>query len=395
MKKKKPFLKRPGGIILISVLVLLIGGGIAAYAMRDALIKWIVGPVNYYIYKEYGNIEGLSTADFGIDGALTLGDELASVSKMLGTDTDDVKINVQHSVADKKTKLSLDLLGLFKTEFIKDGNYISFDNGSGKPITANIKKKTDSEKKKTSKPASQKPASTKTEEASEEFDLEEATGMGLFSFARWYLGFSDECITQPLTENMTEEREFYGDKECSVDTFTVNNDIYASVILNICNKYESDEDTKKVFDNLTEYFNKEYSLSLKTEELLSNWKAEAERVKKDTPFEYNYAVYYYDNQVVNRSITLVYSKDFSSSFEISLGSGQDSDMNYIDISLGNYVSGELAVKDSAEVKDISLDKKKAVSMAEFLKQTGIIDPNNKKQEKDTLDGIFSVLKYFS
>lgn len=394
--KKKPFFKRPGGIIFISFLVLIIGGGITAYAMRESIMRWILGPVNYYVYKEYTNVEKLSTADFGIEGALTLGDELASVSKMLRADTDDVKINVQHSVSKKKTKLSLDLLGLFKTEFIKDGNYVSFDNGYDTPIVANTKKKTNSTKKKTAsnEPASAKKQSNTSESGSSDFDLEEATGMGLFSFARWYINFSDECITAPLEEKMTEETEFYNDYECAVDTFTVNNDVYSQVIFNICDKYNSEEETKKVIDNLTNYFNKLYSMEINAGDLLADWKKKAEDVKAGNKFEYEYAVYYYDNSVINRSLTLVESEAFSSEFEIALGNAIDRDVNYIDISLGHYVSGELEVKNTAKVNDIGVDKSKAVSMTEFLTKTGIISPNNKKQDKDVLDGIFSILKFF-
>ncbi|MBQ9673438.1 MAG: hypothetical protein IJV39_02310 [Ruminococcus sp.] len=391
-KIKKPFFKRPAGIVLITFLVVLVGGGITVYAMRDTILKWVLGPVNYYFYKEYSNVENLTTADFGIDGSLTLGDELASVSGMLGTDTDDVKINVQHSVSDKKTKLSFDLLGLFKTEFIKDGNYISLDSGTGEPIIANLKKKTDSAKKKNSTV----PTITTSENdnyINDNFDIEKATGMGSVSLAKWYLEFSDECITKPIEAGFEEETDYYNDVECTVDTFTINNDIYSKIISNICYKYNNDKKTKEVFVNLTDYLNKRYSLELNADDIFDDWYKYSVEVKTDNPFEYNYAVYYYDNTVVNRVLTLVDREDSSANVEVALGSNKESDTNYIDIRLGNYISGELEVKNSANVSDVDLKGENAVSMSEFLKQTGIIGKNNKKQEKDTLEGISSVLKF--
>ena len=48
-KNKKPFFKRPAGIILIVVLVLIIGGGVTCYALRNQILKAILGPVNYYV----------------------------------------------------------------------------------------------------------------------------------------------------------------------------------------------------------------------------------------------------------------------------------------------------------------------------------------------------------
>ena len=78
-KTKKPFFKRPAGIILIVVLVLIIGGGVTCYALRNQILKAILGPVNYYVYKEGMNISAIASEDFSVKGNLALGQDYKSI----------------------------------------------------------------------------------------------------------------------------------------------------------------------------------------------------------------------------------------------------------------------------------------------------------------------------
>ena len=140
-KIKKPFFKRPAGIILIVVLVLIIGGGVTCYALRNQILKAILGPVNYYVYKEGMNISAIASEDFSVKGNLALGQDYKSILSFTGADSSDIAVDVERSVEKDKLKAEFNVFNIMDYELLIDGNYLSSSINEGEPYVINLKEK--------------------------------------------------------------------------------------------------------------------------------------------------------------------------------------------------------------------------------------------------------------
>lgn len=140
-KTKKPFFKRPAGIILIVVLVLIIGGGVTCYALRNQILKAILGPVNYYVYKEGMNISAIASEDFSVKGNLALGQDYKSILSFTGADSSDIAVDVERSVEKDKLKAEFNVFNIMDYELLIDGNYLSSSINESEPYVINLKEK--------------------------------------------------------------------------------------------------------------------------------------------------------------------------------------------------------------------------------------------------------------
>jgi hypothetical protein len=373
VKKKKSFFKRPVGIVLIVVLVIIIGGGITAYAMRDKILKSFLGPVKYYLYKESSNITAVSTESYSVEGDLALGDEFSSVSSMLGLSTNKINVDIKHNVSEKKDKVNLNFLGLYKVETKLEDSLVSVSVNDGEEVVTDMKSSGSSSS--SSNSSSNKKNSKKT-------TTEEITGLSESSFSDWEYDVVMDCVVPAITEeNIDEVTDDYNDMDCEVTTFTVNKDVCENFSNYFADKLETDSKTQTVVKNVIKYLNKQFDLDweydvdgickvLRSDELFSN----------DSDFEYEYSVYYFGGDIVNRVLN---TKVNDEKLDISLGNYTEEDNSYIEFSVGDYVSGELEVSNEADVSDVNLNKKDAVSLEEFVdKIQGNSDPTSNLFDDD-------------
>lgn len=351
--KKKPFFKRPGGIVLIVVLVLLIGGGTTAYILRDKIIKWILGPVDYYLYKEYQCVSAVSSEDFSFNGKLSLGDEFASVYSMLGIDTSNIRLDVASSKKKNKTKVYFNFADLLEIDYKQDKNYMSFSYNGGEEFVAKIG---NSEPKK-------KNSNKKAKKEVKPF-YEQITGKGMVGSLFWAHGLSNDCLLSSFGEKkIVEGEETYKGMDCDTTTFKIDDKVVKSIYTKLADKVESDDETANAVKNLFKYENKQYSSDLiyDRKKIVENLRDTAKSIRDS--FKYEYKVYYYDGDIVNRKLRI--SNEYLP-MDFSVGSYEKDDNLYVELVFGSYLSGELKVNKKADVSGVNIDKSKSVSLEEFM-----------------------------
>jgi hypothetical protein len=342
------------------VLVIIIGGGITAYAFRDKILKSILGPVKYYLYKESTNITAMSTEDFGIEGDLALGDEFSSVSSMLGISNNKINVDIQHNVDKKKDKVDLNFLDLYKLDFKKDDNLISLALNDEDALVTNLKEESTSSSSNNSSGSSNKKSSKKS-------TIEEMTGLTESKFSSWTTDLVMDCVVPAVEQgDIDEGTDDYNNMDCQVTTFTIDADTCKAFLNNLADKVEDDKQTQTVFKNFVEYLNEQtgsdYEFDAKE---FAEYLRDNGSIGKDSSFRYEYSVYYYDGQVVNRILAMRVDGE---EMDISLGNYTEDDETYIDFAIGDYISGELQVDDNAYIDDISINKEDAIPLDEFMEK---------------------------
>ena len=362
-KNKKPFFKRPAGIILIVVLVLIIGGGVTCYALRNQILKAVLGPVNYYVYKEGMNISAIAKEDFSVKGNLALGQDYKSILSFTGADSSDIAVDVERSVEKDKLKAEFNVFNIMDYELLIDGNYLSSSINESEPYVVNLKEK--APKKKSSSSKKKKATATSTTATTtvpttlnkEDYDV------GKIELAKWAYTFSKECISGKIEDGFIKEstKEFKG-MECDVTTFTFNNKLFANILYSIADKMKTDEETQKVvkyfYYNVLGGKSEKFDPKSIAETLEDNAKNLSKKKDKDIV----YSVYYYDNEIVNRV-----------NDNTNIGTFTKGDKKYLSIGNKSTLYGELLISDTPNVSDIKIDKSKVQSSGEEFKNsmTGI------------------------
>lgn len=362
-KNKKPFFKRPAGIILIVVLVLIIGGGVTCYALRNQILKAVLGPVNYYVYKEGMNISAIAKEDFSVQGNLALGQDYKSILSFTGADSSDIAVDVERSVEKDKLKAEFNVFNIMDYELLIDGNYLSSSINESEPYVVNLKEK--APKKKSSSSKKKKATATSitatttvpTTLNKEDYDV------GKIELAKWAYTFSKECISGKIEDGFIKEstKEFKG-MECDVTTFTFNNKLFANILSSIADKMKTDEETQKVvkyfYYNVLGGKSEKFDPKSIAETLEDNAKNLSKKKDKDIV----YSVYYYDNEIVNRV-----------NDNTNIGTFTKGDKKYLSIGNKSTLYGELLISDTPNVSDIKIDKSKVQSSGEEFKNsmTGI------------------------
>lgn len=370
-KTKKPFFKRPAGIILIVVLVLIIGGGVTCYALRNQILKAILGPVNYYVYKEGMNISAIASEDFSVKGNLALGQDYKSILSFTGADSSDIAVDVERSVEKDKLKAEFNVFNIMDYELLIDGNYLSSSINESEPYVINLKEKAPKKKSSSSSKNNKKKTTTATTTTTTATSTtvpttvnKEDYEVGKIELAKWAYTFSKECISGKIEDGFIKEstEEFKG-MECDVTTFTFNNKLFANILSSVADKMKSDEETQKVTKYI--YYNvlggksDKFDPKAIAETLEDNAKNLANKKDKDIV----YKVYYYDNEIVNRV-----------NDNTNIGTFTKGDRKYLSIGNKSTLYGELLISDTPNVSDIKVDKSKVQSGgAEF---------------KDSINGIF-------
>lgn len=347
-KKKKPFFKRPAGIILVVLLVILIGGGVTCYALRNQILKSILGPVNYYIYKESTGIEKLSKEDFSVKGDLTLGQDYKSILVFTGADSSNISIDVQRSVEQDKLKAEFSIFDLMDYELQIDGNYLSSSMNQSEPYVINLKENK-TEKK------SNKNKNTQTTTAKKK-DVED---VGTFELVKLAYSFSNDCISGQIEDGFIKEskKQFKG-MDCDVTTFTLNNKLLSKILTSVSDKIEKDKETQKVFAYI--YYNKlnGKSDSFDAKSLAKSLREYVANLSDDSDSDIMYSVYYYNGEIVNRV-----------SDNTNIGTFTENGKKYLSIGNKNTLYGELEIKDTADVNEVKIDKSKAQSTDGDLKDS--------------------------
>lgn len=362
-KNKKPFFKRPASVILIVVLVLIIGGGVTCYALRNQILKAVLGPVNYYVYKEGMNISAIAKEDFSVKGNLALGQDYKSILSFTGADSSDIAVDVERSVEKDKLKAEFNVFNIMDYELLIDGNYLSSSINESEPYVVNLKEK--APKKKSSSSKKKKATATSTTATTtvpttlnkEDYDV------GKIELAKWAYTFSKECISGKIEDGFIKEstKEFKG-MECDVTTFTFNNKLFANILSSIADKMKTDEETQKVvkyfYYNVLGGKSEKFDPKSIAETLEDNAKNLSKKKDKDIV----YSVYYYDNEIVNRV-----------NDNTNIGTFTKGDKKYLSIGNKSTLYGELLISDTPNVSDIKIDKSKVQSSGEEFKNsmTGI------------------------
>lgn len=360
-KNKKPFFKRPAGIILIVVLVLIIGGGVTCYALRNQILKAVLGPVNYYVYKEGMNISAIAKEDFSVKGNLALGQDYKSILSFTGADSSDIAVDVERSVEKDKLKAEFNVFNIMDYELLIDGNYLSSSINESEPYVVNLKEK--APKKKSSSSKKKKATSTTATTAVPTTVNKEDYDVGKIELAKWAYTFSKECISGKIEDGFIKEstKEFKG-MECDVTTFTFNNKLFANILSSIADKMKTDEETQKVvkyfYYNVLGGKSEKFDPKSIAETLEDNAKNLSKKKDKDIV----YSVYYYDNEIVNRV-----------NDNTNIGTFTKGDKKYLSIGNKSTLYGELLISDTPNVSDIKIDKSKVQSSGEEFKNsmTGI------------------------
>lgn len=362
-KNKKPFFKRPAGIILIVVLVLIIGGGVTCYALRNQILKAVLGPVNYYVYKEGMNISAIAKEDFSVKGNLALGQDYKSILSFTGADSSDIAVDVERSVEKDKLKAEFNVFNIMDYELLIDGNYLSSSINESEPYVVNLKEKapkkksSSSKKKKATATSATATTTVPTTLNKEDYDV------GKIELAKWAYTFSKECISGKIEDGFIKEstKEFKG-MECDVTTFTFNNKLFANILSSIADKMKTDEETQKVvkyfYYNVLGGKSEKFDPKSIAETLEDNAKNLSKKKDKDIV----YSVYYYDNEIVNRV-----------NDNTNIGTFTKGDKKYLSIGNKSTLYGELLISDTPNVSDIKIDKSKVQSSGEEFKNsmTGI------------------------
>lgn len=362
-KNKKPFFKRPAGIILIVVLVLIIGGGVTCYALRNQILKAVLGPVNYYVYKEGMNISAIAKEDFSVKGNLALGQDYKSILSFTGADSSDIAVDVERSVEKDKLKAEFNVFNIMDYELLIDGNYLSSSINESEPYVVNLKEKapkkksSSSKKKKATATSATATTTVPTTLNKEDYDV------GKIELAKWAYTFSKECISGKIEDGFIKEstKEFKG-MECDVTTFTFNNKLFANILYSIADKMKTDEETQKVvkyfYYNVLGGKSEKFDPKSIAETLEDNAKNLSKKKDKDIV----YSVYYYDNEIVNRV-----------NDNTNIGTFTKGDKKYLSIGNKSTLYGELLISDTPNVSDIKIDKSKVQSSGEEFKNsmTGI------------------------
>lgn len=360
-KNKKPFFKRPAGIILIVVLVLIIGGGVTCYALRNQILKAVLGPVNYYAYKEGMNISAIAKEDFSVKGNLALGQDYKSILSFTGADSSDITVDVERSVEKDKLKAEFNVFNIMDYELLIDGNYLSSSINESEPYVVNLKEK--APKKKSSSSKKKKATSTTVTTTVPTTVNKEDYDVGKIELAKWAYTFSKECISGKIEDGFIKEstKEFKG-MECDVTTFTFNNKLFANILSSIADKMKTDEETQKVvkyfYYNVLGGKSEKFDPKSIAETLEDNAKNLSKKKDKDIV----YSVYYYDNEIVNRV-----------NDNTNIGTFTKGDKKYLSIGNKSTLYGELLISDTPNVSDIKIDKSKVQSSGEEFKNsmTGI------------------------
>lgn len=360
-KNKKPFFKRPAGIILIVVLVLIIGGGVTCYALRNQILKAVLGPVNYYVYKEGMNISAIAKEDFSVKGNLALGQDYKSILSFTGADSSDIAVDVERSVEKDKLKAEFNVFNIMDYELLIDGNYLSSSINESEPYVVNLKEK--APKKKSSSSKKKKATFTTATTTVPTTVNKEDYDVGKIELAKWAYTFSKECISGKIEDGFIKEstKEFKG-MECDVTTFTFNNKLFANILYSIADKMKTDEETQKVvkyfYYNVLGGKSEKFDPKSIAETLEDNAKNLSKKKDKDIV----YSVYYYDNEIVNRV-----------NDNTNIGTFTKGDKKYLSIGNKSTLYGELLISDTPNVSDIKIDKSKVQSSGEEFKNsmTGI------------------------
>lgn len=360
-KNKKPFFKRPAGIILIVVLVLIIGGGVTCYALRNQILKAVLGPVNYYVYKEGMNISAIAKEDFSVKGNLALGQDYKSILSFTGADSSDIAVDVERSVEKDKLKAEFNVFNIMDYELLIDGNYLSSSINESEPYVVNLKEK--APKKKSSSSKKKKATATTATTTAPTTVNKEDYDVGKIELAKWAYTFSKECISGKIEDGFIKEstKEFKG-MECDVTTFTFNNKLFANILSSIADKMKTDEETQKVvkyfYYNVLGGKSEKFDPKSIAETLEDNAKNLSKKKDKDIV----YSVYYYDNEIVNRV-----------NDNTNIGTFTKGDKKYLSIGNKSTLYGELLISDTPNVSDIKIDKSKVQSSGEEFKNsmTGI------------------------
>lgn len=353
-KKKKPFFKRPAGIILIVVLVLIIGGGITCYALRNQILKAVLGPVDYYVFKEGMNISTIAKEDFSVKGDLALGQDYKSILAFTGADSSNIAVDVERSNSQDKLKAEFNVFNIMDYELMIDGEYLSSSINQSKPYVINLKEKETkkvSSKKKTNSKKSTTSATTATVNK-EDYEV------GKIEIAKWAYSFSKECISGKIEDGYIKEstKDFKG-MECDVTTFTFNNKLFANILSSIADRIKNDDETQKI----VKYFyydimgGKSEKFDAKT--IAENIENSANNLLKKKDKDIVYSVYYYDGEIVNRV-----------NDNTNIGTFTKGEKKYLSIGNKSTLYGELEINNTPNVNDIKVDKSKVQSGgAEFKK----------------------------
>ena len=362
-KNKKPFFKRPAGIILIVVLVLIIGGGVTCYALRNQILKAVLGPVNYYVYKEGMNISAIAKEDFSVKGNLALGQDYKSILSFTGADSSDIAVDVERSVEKDKLKAEFNVFNIMDYELLINGNYLSSSINESEPYVVNLKEKAPKKKSSSSKKKKATATSTTATTTVPTTVNKEDYDVGKIELAKWAYTFSKECISGKIEDGFIKEstKEFKG-MECDVTTFTFNNKLFANILSSIADKMKTDEETQKVvkyfYYNVLGGKSEKFDPKSIAETLEDNAKNLSKKKDKDIV----YSVYYYDNEIVNRV-----------NDNTNIGTFTKGDKKYLSIGNKSTLYGELLISDTPNVSDIKIDKSKVQSSGEEFKNsmTGI------------------------
>ncbi len=347
-KKKKPFFKRPLGITLIVLLVVIIGGGITAFALRDNILKAVLGPVKYYGYKEVRCFSSMGSSEFSIEGDITTKGEQSSLSSWAGSSSNKMGIEYNQDTNDKKAKLNLDFMGFINIDFMVQDKLISLSVNDSEPIVGDLSKKKSSSSGKTNGNSDNSKKNTVDLD-----DISELAGE-----------IAEDCLIPAIDEDkVKEDTDSFNGNKCTVDTFVLDSDFASDFCNNLADKIESDKDTQETLEEF-------YEAAAVTNPNIGEFDADAiaEELREaaentNGKGEINYSVYYDGGQIVHREIV-------AEDEEISLSTYNDDDKKIIAFEILDSCSGEFEITNKADVSDVDIDKKDAKSMDEFYESLG-------------------------
>lgn len=356
-KKKKRFFQKPLGITLIVILVILIGGGITAFALRDQILKAFLGPVQYYIYKEGSGIYDLSEQNYEIKGDITISGESTSLASWSGSSSSKIGIDVLRCSDQNKTQVDIDFMKFLGFNIKQDGNYLFVAINNTALATADMTK--------TKKSAGKSTKKNKSESKS-------LSGMSSVELLEWAYDFSKECISEAFPkENIIENTKDFNGTNCDVTTFVIDSTVRRNVLYKMADNLERDKTTKRFFGQIYEnvYGSVSSFFGVKAEEFNAKKAARTMReiatdIESDNS-EIGYSVYYDGGKIVNRVL-----KTYDG--EITLSTYEDKEGDVVSFDFSGACAGKFSVKDSADVSNINLkkEKKNAVSMEEMLDELG-------------------------
>ena len=356
-KKKKRFYQRPLGITLIVILVILIGGGITAFALRDHILKAFLGPVQYYIYKEGSGIYDLSEQDYELNGDITLSGESTSLASWSGSSSSKIGINVLRSSDQNKTQVDINFMKFLGFDIKQDGNYLFVAINNMNLATADMTKTKKSTGKSTQKNKSK---------------IKSVSDMGSVELMEWAYDFSKECISESFPKgNIIENTKDFNGTDCDVTTFVIDSAVRRNVLYKMADNLESNKTTENLFGQVYEnvYGGVSSFFGVKTEEFNAKEAAcSMRRIASDIESDDSkiiYSVYYDGGKIVNRVL-----KTYDG--EVTFSTYEDRDGDVVSFDFSGACAGKFSVKDSVDVSGINLknEKKNAVSMEEMMDELG-------------------------